>query len=130
MDAVIELACHREGLSPNDPESPNSPSEAFDRFFNPEHKPLHEWKDIRSLADNVCVVVTGQYVGARKREGVNVSIIDQGIGQTPDSFPNTFCALGGSNKLRAFCLHGKHCCGSSAVFRNCAGNSIVALWNA
>ena len=95
IDARLMAECRRVGHDPqasvmrDGTEMPTSPQDAVDTFG------CH-WKDVGERADGltphaqkIAVVVTGR----KRPHPACVSVVDQGEGQTPDTFPDTFCSI-------------------------------------
>ncbi|MCS0823924.1 hypothetical protein NX029_08070 [Cytobacillus firmus] len=71
--------------------------------------------DVKKIKDDVSRLVAISLTGAKNPHNPNVTIADQGEGQTPDSLPGTILSLGKSNKIRIPIVQGKHNMGGSGV---------------
>lgn len=117
-DAVLTRKCIEQCIVPensNDPRRPKTMEEAVKMFFGVNGL---EWdqipeKDRRDLSNNVQVMADGD------KEDTNITIVDCGEGQNPQSFPLTFLSLGRGNKLKIPFTQGKYCFGSTGALRFC-----------
>lgn len=113
VDSRLINACFEAGTDPTSAAAPESIREAVAKFY--EERPgidseragrIAEWDDIQTTAEGrlLTVAVTGH----KPENGwPSITIADQGEGQTPDSFPDTFMSLHRSNKLRIPFVQGK-----------------------
>ncbi|MBE7520329.1 MAG: hypothetical protein HS107_13905 [Thermoflexaceae bacterium] len=114
IDAVLMAACYEKNLDPESRAAPGSMSEAVERFFGVEGGRLGTLgKQLGALAEHVQLVATGE------RGSPNYLIVDDGEGQTPDKFPETFLSLVRSNKLRIPFVQGKFNSGGTGVLPFC-----------
>lgn len=133
VDARLTNACHEAGINPESTDAPPSISEAVARFFEfhsavkPErHGRISDWssKDATEQGRLLTLSATGH-----KPDGgrPSLSIADQGEGQTPDSFPDTFMSLARSNKLRIHFVQGKFNMGGTGALNFCSGRHRLQL---
>ena len=124
IDARLTGECLANGIDPEDQGTapPNSES-AVRRFFS---SPLDEWTDQKLLAEARQIVVIAS--GARPSEGnPTLSVVDQGEGQAPDAFPDTFLSLNSSNKLRIPFVQGKFNMGGTGALQFCSDRHNLQL---
>ncbi|MGH3191053.1 MAG: hypothetical protein ACRDOL_28175 [Streptosporangiaceae bacterium] len=132
VDARLIDACLRAGVDPEGPAAPQSVRAAVSRFFEGKADPtdhdgrIAEWPSSTATAQGrlLTVSATGHMPMAGKP---SISIADQGEGQTPDSFPDTFMSLHRSNKLRIPFVQGKFNMGGTGALQFCGGDSKVQL---
>jgi hypothetical protein len=132
VDARLIDACLRAGVNPEGPDAPQSVREAVARFFEGKERPtghdgrIGEWPSSMATAQGrlLTVSATGYMPMAGKP---SISIADQGEGQTPSSFPDTFMSLHRSNKLRIPFVQGKFNMGGTGALQFCGGESKVQL---
>ena len=95
IDGELMLEAFRHGVAPEGSDAPNGMSQAVERFLNVRDGRLENLtsKERTALARRVQLVAVGS------KEEPCYLIIDDGEGQTPRSFPNTFLSLGRSNKM-------------------------------
>lgn len=134
VDSRLTNACLEAGIDPTSAEAPRSIREAVARFF--EGKDASEvddkagrvayWLDAQALPEGRLLTVTA--TGNAPDAGwPSITIADQGEGQTPDSFPETFMSLHRSNKLRVPFVQGKFNMGGTGVFQFCDTRHRVQL---
>lgn len=132
VDARLIDACLLAGVNPEGPDAPRSIREAVARFFQGKAHPTNhdgriaEWPSSMATEQGrlLTVSATGYMPAAGKP---SISIADQGEGQTPDSFPDTFMSLHRSNKLRIPFVQGKFNMGGTGALQFCGGESKVQL---
>jgi hypothetical protein len=132
VDARLIDACLRAGIDPEGPAAPRSVRAAVARFFEGKQSPtghdghIAEWTSSTATAQGrlLTVSATGHMPSAGKP---SISIADQGEGQRPDSFPDTFLSLHRSNKLRIPFVQGKFNMGGTGALQFCGGESKVQL---
>ncbi len=119
IDAVILKDAQFSNLDPEDLNAPKTVAEAVDRFYGiPEGKLINEIKSKRKeLAKNILLVASGK--GQEGNSRPSISIIDQGEGQYPEDFEDTFLSLSGTNKVRTPYVQGKFNMGSTGVLEFC-----------
>ena len=115
IDATLMAACYSKGLDPQGAEAPGTMSEAVELFFGVPEGKLNLWsvQDQRQLAEMINLVAVGS------KSNPNYLIIDQGEGQTPAKFPDTFLSLMQSNKIRIPFVQGKFNSGGTGVLQFC-----------
>jgi hypothetical protein len=106
IDATLMRRCLEEGVDPKGADAPRSMNEAIKQFF-PNHK---EW-DLdsfrRKQAQNIQIVADGT------PRNTSVIIYDNGEGQHPNDFEETFLSLLRGNKNEIHFVQGKYNMGGS-----------------
>ena len=118
IDAVLMAKAYECGDLP-DGSVPRSMLEASERYFNIRAGRLAEITsgERRTIARKSVQVV---FSGNRAQEGrPTITITDQGDGQTPLAFPNTFLSLSQNNKMRIPFVQGKFNMGSTGAVPFC-----------
>ncbi len=118
IDAILMARAYANGDLPDGP-VPQSMLEASHRYFNIREGRLAEITvgERRDIARKTVQVV---FSGNRATEGrPTITITDQGEGQTPGSFPDTFLSLSASNKMRIPFVQGKFNMGSTGAVPFC-----------
>lgn len=114
IDAVIERGVHENHIG-NEPESPR---EAVEDLFGLSkggfNAMSNEW--VRETAENNLRVSMAE--GADKNTPT-IEVRDEGIGQRPENFPNTFLGLNEDSKITKPYLIGKYGQGGSNTFDFC-----------
>lgn len=123
IDAVLMSECFRAGVEPEGPDAPLSMAEAVQRFFSVRDGSLGnlDAKRRTDLADKLQLIAVGD------KSAPNYLIIDQGEGQSPDQFPDTFLSLNKSNKLRIPFVQGKFNSGGTGVLQFCGTKNIQLI---
>ena len=116
IDAVLTAKAYENDDLPNSP--PSTMFEAAERYFNipggrlAEVTPTERGQIARSA---VQVVFSGQ----KSPERPTITITDQGEGQVPEEFPQTFLSLSENNKLKIPFVQGKFNMGSTGAVPFC-----------
>ena len=132
IDARLTNECLRRGEDPESPHAPKSIREAVHRYFgdggpfDPDRSGrLSNWPDARLNEEGDFITVTA--TGARPEGRGNsrgrhpcLTIADNGEGQTPDDFPNTFLSLHRNNKIGTHFVQGKFNMGATGALPYCS----------
>ena len=116
IDAILMKRCLQMDIDPRSDDAPRSIDEAKDLFF-----PLHktDW-DLpsyrRQQAEEIQIVADG------KPRDTSVIIYDNGEGQHPNDFENTFLSLLRGNKNEIHFVQGKYNMGGSGAIVFCGKN--------
>src|SRR5438552_891707 len=96
IDAVLMAECFKRGIDPESAMAPQSMAEAVERFFKIRDGKLENITPTErtKLAERIHLVAVGS-----KSEPAYL-VIDDGEGQSPKRFPETFVSLSRSNKMR------------------------------
>jgi len=121
IDATLMKRCHEEGIDPRSPEAPHSMEEAKQRFFESSR----DWDlagSRKSQAENIQIIADGP------RMKSSLIIYDNGEGQHPHKFENTFLSLLEGNKNEVHFVQGKYNMGGSGAIVFCGkkGYQLVA----
>jgi len=116
IDALLMKKCYEAGIVPNSPDAPKTMDEAVKMFYRYEDLDLQQYRsevagDIQILADP-------------NSPKMNTSIIvyDNGEGQHPHEFPNTFLSLLRKNKNEIKFVQGKYNMGGAGAIVYCGEN--------
>ena len=118
IDAILMKECMIRGIRPkdkNDPKVPRSIYEATKMFFGVDNG---KWENIISIernriAQDIQIILTGD------RKTPNVAIYDNGEGQNPSNFANTFLSIARGNKNDVPFVQGKYNMGSTGSLVFC-----------
>jgi len=115
IDAVLMAEAFKAGIDPEGSEAPRTMAEAVERFFGVRDGMLGnlDAKQRTELAAKLHLIAVGE------KTAPSYLIVDEGEGQTPDSFPDTFMSLNRSNKLRIPFVQGKFNSGGTGVLQFC-----------
>ncbi len=132
IDARLTNACLLAEIDPTSDKAPQSIREAVARFFEPwlpdgrGDGRISEWLDSDATREGRLLTVAA--TGAMPRNGnPSITIADQGEGQTPDDFPNTFMSLAHNNKLRIPFVQGRFNMGGTGALQFCGVDHRVQL---
>ena len=113
VDAMLMKECLVRGVEPTSSEAPKSILQAQKEYFGISNGKLSSISArIRSnIAENIFLVTSG------KKTSPSYAIVDQGEGQSPEKFPDTFLSLNRGNKSRVQFVQGKFGMGGTGVLR-------------
>lgn len=113
VDAMLMKECLVRDIEPTSPNAPKSISEAQKEYFQIYNGKLSSIDArVRSaLAENIFLVVSGN------KTSPSYAIVDQGEGQSPEKFLDTFLSLNKGNKSKVQFVQGKFGMGGTGVFR-------------
>ncbi|MEA2357974.1 MAG: hypothetical protein QOI62_1234 [Solirubrobacteraceae bacterium] len=123
VDARLVDACRLAGIDPESPEAPDSMRKAVAQFFEGKSDPkpsdgrIAGWlNDNKATAEGRLLTVSA--TGHKPEAGQpSLTVADQGEGQTPDAFPDTFMSTQRNNKLRIPFVQGKFNMGGTGAFQ-------------
>jgi len=118
IDAILIKDCKLKGIDPKSKEAPISMRKAVELFYNVKDGEVGELdsKTRRQLAENIQVLAFGD-----KRQP-SIVIYDDGEGQEPENFKNTFLSLHKNNKTNIHFVQGKYNMGSTGAVVFCGKN--------
>ena len=112
IDANLMKRCLEEGINPRGETAPKSMDEAVKQFY-PKSKDWDLKTFRRKQAEEIQVVADGS------PKNTSVIIYDNGEGQNPDEFENTFLSLMRGNKNDIMFVQGKYNMGGSGAIVFC-----------
>lgn len=112
IDAILMRKCYEFGIDPTSKEAPKTMEEALEKFF-PNHKQwdLHSFRG--KQAENIQILADGP------KGETSLIIYDDGEGQHPQYFPDTFLSLLRGNKNKIKFVQGKYNMGGSGAIIFC-----------
>jgi hypothetical protein len=121
IDAILTRKCLESGIQPEAVNAPRSMSEAIKRFF-PDYKQWDLPTFRRKQAEEIQIIADGP------PRNTSVIIYDNGEGQDPQDFDNTFLSLVRGNKNNIMFVQGKYNMGGSGsiVFCGKKGYQLIA----
>lgn len=121
IDAILTRKCLEQSIQPDATNAPHSMTEAIERFF-PDHKQWDLPTFRRKQAEEIQIVADGP------PRNTSVIIYDNGEGQHPQDFDNTFLSLVRGNKNKIMFVQGKYNMGGSGsiVFCGKKGYQLIA----
>ena len=123
VDAVLLKYAHEKGIDVTGPYAPRSVIDGVRDLIQLEGTRsgiLAEVDDAKYLQEfaeqNLIIGVTG---GTRKKDSLCFTFVDNGEGQHPEMFEDTFLSLSKGNKSKISFVQGKYNMGSSGVLSYC-----------
>jgi len=121
IDAILMKRCYEEGIDPRSPEAPQSMEEAKQQFF----ERARDWDlagSRKAQAENIQIIADGP------RMNTSLTIYDNGEGQHPEKFEDSFLSLLRGNKNDIHFVQGKYNMGGSGAIVFCGkkGYQLVA----
>jgi len=120
VDAVLMGECLSRGIDPSSDKAPKEIKEALESFYGIYNGKLSNLSlgERKKLAQKISFIASGS------KTAPCYTLIDQGEGQCPSNFKNTFMSIGKSNKLRIPFVQGKFNMGGTGVFQFCGRKNI------
>lgn len=112
IDAILMKECQLRGIDPQGAHAPKSMIDAVNQFF-PEWKNWDLRTNQRNQAEEIQIIADGP-----KKE-TSIIIYDNGEGQHPNNFENTFLSLLKGNKIKVHFVQGKYNMGGSGALVFC-----------
>ncbi len=112
IDAILMRKCFESGINPSSTNAPRTMGEAINKFF-PDHKNWDLSKFRAKQSEEIQVVADGP------PRNTSVIIYDNGEGQHPQEFENTFLSLVRGNKINIHFVQGKYNMGGSGALVFC-----------
>ncbi len=126
IDAILIKECLMRGINPKSKNMnvPKNMQEAISFFYNIKNG---KWENAskerrREIAENIQFIVDGD------KSCPNITIYDNGEGQCPEDFENTFLSLQKGNKADIPFVQGKYNFGSTGAVVFCGGHVINLLF--
>ena len=112
IDAILMRRCVEEGVDPRSDRAPRSIDTAVDQFF-PNHKNWDVRTTRRIQAQHLQILADGP------RMNTSLIVYDDGEGQAPEDFEDTFLSLLRGNKNEIHFVHGKYNMGGAGAVAFC-----------
>lgn len=121
MDAILTKKCLEKNIQPDSAQAPRSMTEAVNIFY-PEHKNWDLPSPRKKQAEDIQIIADGP------PRNTSVIIYDNGEGQHPKDFDNTFLSLVRGNKNKIMFVQGKYNMGGSGAIVFCGkkGYQLIA----
>ena len=122
IDATLMRKCYEAGIDPKGPAAPKTMEEAKALFYNGQAANWDLKQFRRAQAENIQIVASGEL------KKPSLVIYDDGEGQHPQQFENTFLSLLRGNKNEIHFVQGKYNMGGSGAIVFCGkqGYQLVA----
>lgn len=112
IDAILTRKCYELGIDPKADKAPNSMEQAIEVFY-PDHKSWDLSTFRKKQAESIQILADGP------RMDTSLTIYDDGEGQHPIDFENTFLSLLRGNKNEIRFVQGKYNMGGSGAIIFC-----------
>ena len=119
IDAILMRRCYEEGIDPKGSKAPQTINKAVERFFNDSKNWDLSGKQSKQ-AESIQILAVGRREDRQK--DTSLIIYDDGEGQNPEDFEDTFLSLLKSNKNEIQFVQGKFNMGGTGALRFC-GNT-------
>lgn len=116
IDAILMKKCLEADIDPKSAQAPQSVDEAISRYF-PSSSNWDLSKKRQFQAEDIQVIADGSYKDRNKN--TSLIIYDNGEGQHPDKFSDTFLSLLRGNKNEIHFVQGKYNMGGSGAIVFC-----------
>ena len=115
IDSILTKECLLRGINPKGNDAPSDMAQAVEQFFGIKNGDFSEvaGSDRRNLARNIQVIATGD------KQTPDMTVVDDGEGQNPDDFPDTFLSIANNNKVGIPFVQGKYNMGSTGAVTFC-----------
>jgi hypothetical protein len=113
IDAVLVADCRRSGVDPTSSAAPQTMQTAMERFLGIKGGKIQNLDSAARtrIAERIQLVATGS------KDKPCYLVVDNGEGQEPKEFPNTFLSLLRDNKTRIPFVQGKYNMGGTGVLQ-------------
>lgn len=112
IDAILTKKCLEKGIEPTSTDAPQSMEEAISLFY-PDHKNWDLITNRRNQSEEIQIIADGP------PRNTSVIIYDNGEGQHPEKFEDTFLSLVKGNKINIQFVQGKYNMGGSGALVFC-----------
>ena len=116
IDALLLKKCKQKNIDPKSKDAPKTMEQATEQFFDIPKGDIGELlsKNRAKMArDNIQIIATGN------KDKPDLIIYDNGEGQHPDNFKNTFLSIANNNKTDIAFVQGKYNMGSTGAVVFC-----------
>ena len=113
IDAILMRRCYEAGIEPKSTVAPKSMEEAIHKFFHPESQTWYLSPTRQKQAEEIQILADGP------RMNTSLVIYDNGEGQHPQDFENTFLSLLKGNKNEIPFVQGKYNMGGTGAIVFC-----------
>ena len=117
IDATLLKKCYEANIDPRSTSAPRSMEAAVETFFSQNYKNWDLPSSRKSQAENIQIIADGP------RMNTSLIIYDNGEGQHPDNFENSFLSLLRGNKNEIHFVQGKYNMGGSGAIVFCGKKS-------
>ena len=118
IDAILTKECLVAGIIPKSTDAPKSMDEAIERFFPKNNWDLPSFR--KEQSENIQIIADGKGPKSQRSQfPTSVVVYDNGEGQHPEKFEDTFLSLLRGNKNDIHFVQGKYNMGGSGAIVFC-----------
>jgi len=122
IDATLMKKCYEVGIDPRSSIAPKTMQEAVERFYGEKHQWL-SFDFVKKESLGIQVIADGMTKKKSARTyDTSLTIYDDGEGQDPKDFENTFLSIGKGNKNDILFVQGKYNMGGTGSIVFCGKN--------
>ena len=122
IDATLMKKCYEANIDPRSPDAPKTMQEAIEKFYGDKYQWLSsEFRKKQALDIQIIADGTTKLKHARTYD-TSLTIYDNGEGQYPEDFENTFLSIGKGNKNDILFVQGKYNMGGTGAIVFCGKN--------
>lgn len=123
IDATLIKECRILGIDPKSAKAPKNMTDAVEQFYNIQDGEIGLFSptERRVLGENIQILAVGD------KQQPSLVIYDNGEGQHPNNFKNTFLSLHSNNKTNIHFVQGKYNMGSTGAVVFCGENKYQLL---
>jgi len=122
IDAILMKKCYKLDIDPKSKDAPKTMQEAVDKFYGKKYQWLSS-DFVKKESLGIQVIASGN---TRKKHArtydTSLTIYDDGEGQHPKDFENTFLSIGKGNKNNILFVQGKYNMGGTGSIVFCGKN--------
>ncbi len=118
IDAILMKQCLIRGINPREKEMPDVPQDMFQAVENFWGVKDGRWENVTASERNE-VAQNLQIILSSDKKTPNVAVFDNGEGQNPEDFPNTFLSIAHGNKNDIPIVQGKYNFGATGAVVFC-----------
>jgi len=124
VDAILMKECLVRGIDMTSSSAPQTMAEAMSAFLRVRDGQLSniDTKTRNEMSNSIILAATG-----KRRGEMNITIVDQGEGQTPNCMPNTLLSISRNNKLKVPFVQGKFNMGGTGVIPFCGKHKLQLI---
>lgn len=129
IDAMLMKECILRKIDPQSAFAPKSIAAALESFFAIKGGRIEDLtpSERTQLSKSIILVASGSKPSRLAEAYPNITLIDKGEGQSPQSMPDTILSINKSNKLKVPFVQGKFNMGGTGVLRFCGENNIQLI---
>lgn len=118
IDATLIKECRILGIDPKSNKAPKNMTDAVETFYNIQDGEIGLFSptERRVIGENIQIIAVGD------KQQPSLVIYDNGEGQNPENFKNTFLSLHNNNKTNIHFVQGKYNMGSTGAVVFCGEN--------